>query len=1207
MRLTCFLSLFLLATPTLAQDPTPVTLTASSIQDGRDPWMAADSDNGTRWCAANGNKPQWLQLEFDEPQEINQVDIIWENPNDTYGYTLEGSMDGTVWSRLHDASSNKKHGNTSDTFAPTPLRFLRLTGLSTGRGWISLFEINVKGTGVHSIAAKNGPQRSSHPEAGQDFSKAGNITPLIVELSPNVEADILKDVTVPSGFEKTLFAPWQSANYPVYVAATPGGDLFVSSDGNGSLGRNPGRGRVMRLRDEDGDGRADEVTEFIKEVDSPRGIIWDHDRLYVLHPPHITAYFDRDNDGVSDDAIRLVSNIAFGFKDRPADHTTNGLELGPDGWIYIAGGDFGFMEAVGTDGRTLQHRGGGIIRVRTDGSGLEVFSTGTRNILCTPLSPLLDPFARDNTNDGGGWDVRFHHFSGLDDHGYPRLYMNFPDEIVHPLADYGGGSGCGGVYIHEPGFPKEWANAPFTCDWGRAGLFRHSVQRQGAGFIETKAPEVFVKLTRPTDADVDGMSRVYQASWRGPAVFNWGGPDHGYITRVTPKHFTPEPLPDFDGLNDLDLVQLLESPSQVRALAAQRTLLRRDEVPATLTSLSSLASNRSKELRSRVLALYAITQRGVDSTKSGRVIDTIRPLAQDPTIAAFVMRALGDLGIDLLTNGQPGAAPSDLLIAGANSSDPRTRLEAIIAAARQKRTEVAGAVAESFGHTDLVIAHAAFRSFALLGDPQPALAILDNPASHEAQRRGASLALMRMHDRTLVEALIQRLDTAPTAARPHVFSILSRLYHRDAEWKSEYWGGRPDTRGPYYDPVTWELSPTILSALHDALAKAAPADAGNMIAVMGRNRIQDDGALNRILKLAQQDASHIPTAISQLVKSDDLPAEAIPLLHQSAKAASTPPEVLVQTIECLMKVQDEEAMASVLTAMARLDQSVEHRLHQNPARELFIASKGLDNWIHQLVETAKDDIKDSKTIWAHAALLELASRKNANAEARSMAQGELDVAWQDTDRRVKLIVLARVINRHYLDGRIAAALTDPSPEVAQQAKATAAHLKIQPPGADKTPKVGSFDIEAALAQVKEMKGDPALGEAIFIKASCVTCHTVSQDQPQKGPYMGNISNIYRRHDLAEAILNPAKSIAQGFATYLLKLKDGTPLMGFITKETTDEVHIRDIVGQETIVKTDTIAERSTLPISMMPPGLMNDFTVQEFASLLDYIESLSKE
>jgi hypothetical protein len=377
----------------------------------------------------------------------------------------------------------------------------------------------------------------------------------------------LKDVKVAEGFEVTLFANSAAANYPVFVAAEPDGTLYVSSDGNGSLGAIRTVVAVIRLRDLDGDGRADETKVFC-EVDSPRGLVWDHDRLYLVHPPHLSEFIDADHDGVAEKQNILVKDIAFGFKDRPADHTTNGLSLGIDGWLYIAGGDFGFMKATGTDGKTLQHRGGGVIRVRPDGTGLEIYSTGTRNILEVAISPLMDMFARDNTNDGGGWNVRFHHFTGLDDHGYPRLYKNFNDEAIQPLADYGGGSGCGAVYIDEPGFGA-WNNAPFTCDWGSGALWHHQVKPKGATFEETRKPEPFIKMTRPTDADVDGLSRVYCASWKG-ATFGWAGPDVGYIVQVKPKGFKAEPLPDFAKAKDEELVKVLESASYRRRMEAQR-------------------------------------------------------------------------------------------------------------------------------------------------------------------------------------------------------------------------------------------------------------------------------------------------------------------------------------------------------------------------------------------------------------------------------------------------------------------------------------------------------------------------------------------------------------------------------------------------------------------------------------------------------------
>jgi glucose/arabinose dehydrogenase len=85
----------------------------------------------------------------------------------------------------------------------------------------------------------------------------------------------------------------------------------------------------------------------------------------------------------------LVKNIGFGIKDRSIDHASNGIELGVDGWLYCAIGDFGMLDAEGTDGRKLTLRAGGVVRVRTDGTGLELFSRGTRNILEAAVSPEL--------------------------------------------------------------------------------------------------------------------------------------------------------------------------------------------------------------------------------------------------------------------------------------------------------------------------------------------------------------------------------------------------------------------------------------------------------------------------------------------------------------------------------------------------------------------------------------------------------------------------------------------------------------------------------------------------------------------------------------------------------------------------------------------------------------------------------------------------
>ena len=1045
------------------------------------------------------------------------------------------------------------------------------------------------------------------PLCADPYAKSGNIKPSIVELSAEEEAKVLAGVKVPEGFELTLYAPWQTANYPVYVAASPAGDLYVSSDGCGSLGRDKDRGRVLRLRDKDGDGRADEVTEFIPSIDSPRGLIWDQDRLYVLHPPHLSVYYDRDGDGIAEENKRLVDNIAFDFKERPADHTTNGLDLGIDGWLYVSTGDFGFYEATGSDGRKLQVRGGGVVRVRPDGSGLELFSYGTRNILAVPTSPLLDLFGRDNTNDGGGWNVRFHHFSGLDDHGYPRLYLNFPDEIIAPLADYGGGSGCGGMYLHEPGFPAKWNRAPLTCDWGTAGLWKHTVERRGAGFVETSKPERFIQVPRPTDADVDGMSRVYQASWKGPSSFSWKGPDHGYVIQTRLKGFTPEELPEFQKLADHELVEIFEGESQVRALAAQRVLLRRKPSADTTSRLQSIAADKSKELRTRALALFTLSQRGILSKNTAPVIEQLHPLASDPSLSALVMRALGDLGLDLRTAGKPGSAPVDLLLAGAKSGDLRTRLEAIVSATRQGHMEVAPAIAESLGHSDATLAHVAYRGIAQLGAEKSAFTVFKDKQSTNAQKRGASLALMRMHKKDVVDGLIPELSDRKNQLFKHSFEILARLYHKEKAWDRKHWGGRPDTRGPYYEMVTWEQSGRILASLREALWKQSKDQVGEFLALLGANRIEDNETLNSLIESAKYDSSLIPVLSSQLSSLKNPPANGLDVLASAPAKNKMRGYDLSIIIKCLLNGKSPKYLAAIINSIVAIE-AQGNWTALRPAKDLFLKNNGrIDAYQTELAEIARGEPKDRKTFWAYAGLMEITGRSNANAEAKASSKDLIESDWADAARRVVLINAAVDLKNRNYDKQIIQATADQDKAVRAAAERALRHFKIDPNEVDATPKVSTLSVEDALAQVNGTKGVPAHGEAIFTKAACNSCHTVSEDEPQKGPYLGNIAAIYPRNELAEAILNPGKSIAQGFATNLVTLKDGNAVMGFITSETTDQLIMRDMASQEHQIAKADITERTKMPNSMMPAGLMQSFSIKEFASMLDYIVDLSKK
>lgn len=284
---------------------------------------------------------------------------------------------------------------------------------------------------------------------------------------------------MPPEFEVTLFAAPPKVSYPVAIAAAPTGEIYIAVDEQGSLGRTLGGGKILRCVDSDDNERVDEVIEFAK-VEHPRGVCYRAGSLWVMHPPTLSVFRDDDGDSVADRQDVLVTGLTTDMiANRGGDHTTNCVRMGIDGWLYIGVGDYGIKEAKGMDGKTITLRGGGIVRVRPDGTELEIYCTGLRNPFDVAIDPFLNLFTRDNTNDGGGWDTRVSHLMQTAEYGYPRLFANFADEIMPALGTFGGGGGTGGLFLENPGWPEKYRHSLFTGDWGRSEVYLHELNPHG--------------------------------------------------------------------------------------------------------------------------------------------------------------------------------------------------------------------------------------------------------------------------------------------------------------------------------------------------------------------------------------------------------------------------------------------------------------------------------------------------------------------------------------------------------------------------------------------------------------------------------------------------------------------------------------------------------------------------------------------------------
>jgi putative membrane-bound dehydrogenase-like protein len=776
--------------------------TASSEETDKDNFAknATDGDLQSRWCANGPDSPQHLQIDFGAPQDIRWLRLHWESGNNAYRYKIDSSADAVTWTTAVDASENKKPEQVAEHEVNLKnARHVRITYLgSSSGGWGSIWEVEAY---------------------EQDLPKL---------VTSATSSATVRDVKAPEGFDVKVFAAPPEVNYPVCLTTSATGEVFVGIDEQGSLGKDKGRGRVVRCVDVDGDGKADRFNTFAT-MDHPRGLVYDNHKLWVLHPPTLSLFIDHDKDGASDEQKTLISGISTDqVGQRGADHTTNGIRMGIDGWIYIAVGDYGFNDAQGADGRILRKRGGGVVRVRPDGSDMEIYSWGQRNILDVCVDPQLNMFTRDNTNDGGGWNVRVTHLHQGGNYGYPSRYMNFAEETLPSLADYGGGSGCGAMYHYDPRWPAGFDSAALTCDWGTSKVYRHRPSVLGATYSADQ--DDFLTLPRPTDIDVDASGRMFVASWKN-GNFSFTGPDVGFIALVQPTDMVAKPLPALNELTVEEIVKLFPSAGSATLFHAQQELLRR-KVDEVQPLLEKLILDPSAGIPARVAAIFTLKQ------LQGEAANAFL------TSLAFTSSAIQEFALRALTDrlGELKGIETAKMIGALESDNLRVRAQSLISI---RRLALAGKLSPEEREllTRKVLGYSAVRNSDGTirtervphdkGDEArviPVLAVetlisLDSPAAlAEATdgelRSGALMAMRQIHSREVVDSVLAKMAKAyDLKPRMEWLEVLARLYFREGDYlKSDWWGTRPDTRGPYYDRVTWDQSERIKQVLLQAYA-----------------------------------------------------------------------------------------------------------------------------------------------------------------------------------------------------------------------------------------------------------------------------------------------------------------------------------------------------------------------------------------------------
>ena len=208
---------------------------------------------------------------------------------------------------------------------------------------------------------------------------------------------------VPAGFEVSVFA--ENVQNARMMALGPQGTVFVGS---------MQAGKVHAVIDRDGDHKADRVVLIASGLDQPNGVAIRNGALYVATTSRILRFDDIERHLDSPPVPVIVRDSLPNPREG---HTWKFIAFGPDDLLYMS---VGAPCNVCLPPRMVST----ILRMKPDGSNLEVFAEGVRNSVGFDWHPISrELWFTDNGRDQLGDDVPS---DELNVAWKPGLHFGFP-------------------------------------------------------------------------------------------------------------------------------------------------------------------------------------------------------------------------------------------------------------------------------------------------------------------------------------------------------------------------------------------------------------------------------------------------------------------------------------------------------------------------------------------------------------------------------------------------------------------------------------------------------------------------------------------------------------------------------------------------------------------------------------------------------------
>lgn len=593
--------------------------------------------------------------------------------------------------------------------------------------------------------------------------------------------------TVPDGFAVEEVHPPAASGSIVAIAFDAGGRLVASRE----------LGPVIRLIDENADGRTDSEQVITGEVTNAQGLEFDGaDLLVVGEGPEGTGLYrvpDPDGDGQGE-TPRLLARTTTGIQE----HGPHAVFFGPDGWLYWILGNHTALEDSPDPASPYRDRGEGqllptltdphghAVHVRApggfivrrplgaEGADWQMVAGGFRNAYDAAFNATGELFTFDSDME---WDldlpwyrpVRTYHVPPGAEFGWRTgtgLWAPYYPDALPPMREVGRGSPTGVTFYQGTRFPAEYRDAFFEADWSRGRILVGRLSRDGATYREEASEFVLGTPLNVTDVAAGPDGALY---------FSKGGrKTEGGIYRVV---YRDRNATGRAPASKAWLETALDQPDHRSAWgrAAIRRALEQAGRQEFRDGLTRVALDSSAQVRRRARAVELLHT--ADPSSAGLPLSLLTTLAAD---AEADVRAAAVYYLGL--SEQPAAR--EQLRAALGDSEPRVRRRALEALVRTgirpgdvRPVDPVADVLPLLGDTDRFVRYAA-RELLVRTDRnawrEAALALNTFPAAAQAQVALAQTVQNPYDVRTVLERQLALVQTRPA---PDDLAPLLRAVH----------------------------------------------------------------------------------------------------------------------------------------------------------------------------------------------------------------------------------------------------------------------------------------------------------------------------------------------------------------------------------------------------------------------------------------------